>query len=464
MDTPTTAFSPSLTSLPNEIVELIFSKLDQTSLAACARTNSTWNELCTPRLWRTVAIDSGQRMERFMTNEAQEALSRNAGYIQDLTLKYTSVYNIFAPVDSRSSSTHVTDTLAPQCTNLRRLDLLMYDDPKRKPNGRWDYDRRERFIHMPLNSAFEEAVATLIQRNPGLTELSIQKRTCFKTLLPLVSHGLPNLEVFRCTALSRIDHYLAKVLLEHLPDGIRSVDIFVHTIFTEGLDTSADAVQARMQGHESKQYHALESLSIAGYFFSTEDYNFLMPFLERCRTPMSFYVGGNRWFCVPEIRETFSRLGFFLQNLEPDNLLHRTSTGDADIAEYIRLSSRWKTIRLQHCHLVGPLTAAAILDNCDCLESLNLAGCGGVLSTEIRSILKKSKYLKTFVALDHDSKEDANDPFIFAADFNTLEWGSRSLEEFACKIEVPLVGFFFCTVLFGMYFFFAHDAIWIWSP
>ncbi|KAG0087521.1 hypothetical protein BGZ92_007269 [Podila epicladia] len=437
MDTPTTAFSLLLTSLPTEIVELIFDKLDQPSLAACARSSRAWNELCTPRLWRTVTINSGQRLERFMTNESQEALSRNAGYIRDLTLKYMKVYNIFAPVENRSTSTHITDTRVPQCTNLRRLDLLMYDDPKRKPDGQWEYEERRQLIHKPSNPAIDEAVATLIQRNPGLTDLSIQKRTRFESLLPLIASGLPNLEVLRCADTSRVDHYLAKVVLEHLPESIRSVDIFVHTIYTEGLDIDANAVQARLQGHEPKQHHALESLSIAGYFFSTEDYEFLMPFLERCRNSMSFYVGGNRWFCVPQIRETFSRLGFYLQYLEPDNLVHRADTCDAYIAEYIRLSSRWKTIHLQYCQSVGPLTVAAILDNCDCLESFNLTGCSGVSSTEIRSILGKTKYLKTFAALNRDCTEDANDPFISAADFIALEWGSRSLEEFSCKIEVP---------------------------
>ncbi|KAF9294498.1 hypothetical protein BGZ74_011245, partial [Mortierella antarctica] len=278
MDT-TTLRSTLLSSVPTEIFELILSNLDLPSLAVCVRVNRAWNELCIPHLWRTLNIDSGERLERFMTDATQMALSRNAEYIQELTLKYMSIYNIFAPAVDGSGSTHTTINVGiPQCTNLRRLDLLLYDDPKRRPNGHWDYEQPPIFDN-PLDSVLDEAVALLIRRNPGLTVLVIEKSTCFKTLLPLLVNDLPHLEELHCSTNCSIDEHLAKVLLEHLPERTRS--------------------------------------------------------------------------------EAFSRLGIFLRSLHPTDLEHGSASSDAEIAEYICLSTHWETIHLQDCRSAGPLTVAA---------------------------------------------------------------------------------------------------------
>ncbi|KAG0341462.1 hypothetical protein BG000_008962 [Podila horticola] len=318
MDT-ITPLSPLLSSVPTEIVELILSNLDLPSLAACVRINRAWNELCTPHLWRTLDIDNGKRLERFMTDETQSALARNAGHIRELKLKYMSIYNIFAPTVDRSDSVHTTtDSRVSQCTNLRRLDLLLHEDPKRDPNGQWDYDWPWQFSDRSFDSVLDEAVASLIRRNPGLTMLMVEKATCFKTLLPLVVHDLPHLE-----------------------------------------------------------------------------------------------------------------------SLEPNDLQNGPASSDAEIAEYIRLSAQWKVIYLQNCRSTGPLAAATILDNCDHLESLYLVGCGGVSSGEILAILGKAKHLRAFAALDYHYTVDANDPLISAADFITMEWGSRLFIKFECMIEVP---------------------------
>ncbi|KAG0083469.1 hypothetical protein BGZ93_001786 [Podila epicladia] len=372
-----------------------------------------------------------------MTNATQTALSRNAGYIRELTLKYTSIYNIFAPPVDESGSTHTVATVGiHQCTNLRRLDLLLYDDPKRRPNGHWDWDQPQ-FFDNPLDSALDEAVALLIRRNPGLTVLVIEKPTCFKTLLPLLVHDVPNLEELHCSTNCSIDEHLAKVLLEHLPEHIRSVRICMYNPDIAGLDSIADAVRAQLKIQEPRQHHALELLHIAGTFHTAKEYLFLLPFLDTCRKPLTVHILGNKWFEEPQIKEAFSRLGIFLRNLHPTDLQNGSASSDAEIAKYIRLSAHWETIHLQDCRSAGSLTVAAVLNSCDHLESLNLSGCNLVSSAEIQLILEKAARLKVYEALKFNNSSDSDDPFIFATDFIALEWGSRSLKKFNCRIAVP---------------------------
>ncbi|KAG0031140.1 hypothetical protein BGZ81_001692 [Podila clonocystis] len=437
MDT-TSSRSPLVSSVPAEIVELILNNLDLPSLAACVRIDKAWSELSTPHLWRTLNIDNGERLERFMTEATLTALTRNARYIQELTLKYMNIYTIFAPAVDGSGSTHAaTSVVASQCTNLRRLDLLLHEDPKRKPDGEWEYDDPWEFLDKPFDSVLDKAVVSLIRRNPALTVLVIEKLTCFKTLLPLVVHDLSNLEELHCSMDCTTDERLAKVLLEHLPERIRSVHICVSTPDIASQDSTADGLPAELQIQEPRQHHALEVLVVAGNFNAAEEYLFLLPFLDTCRKPMTFRIFGNKWVEEPRIKEAFSRLGFFLENLEPSDLQHGYASSDAEIAEYIHFSNHWKAIHLPDCRSAGRLTAAAILDNCDRLESINLACCSLVSSSEIQLILGKATLLETFVALNYHSRDDANDPFISAADFIALEWGSRSLVKFNCKIEVP---------------------------
>ncbi|KAG0026946.1 hypothetical protein BGZ82_009213, partial [Podila clonocystis] len=120
---------PPLARLPTEILDLIFAHLDQPTLAACVRINRIWNELCIPRLWFTLRINNAERLERFLTDEAQLALSRNVGHIRELVILYISVCNIFAPFDT-SSTTDADDGSEEHhrhlnCTNLQKLDITL---------------------------------------------------------------------------------------------------------------------------------------------------------------------------------------------------------------------------------------------------------------------------------------------------------------------------------------------------
>lgn len=434
MTTATLAPLSSFTNFPAEIILLILAQLDQPSLAVCVRVNSIWKELGTPLLWATLNINSGERLARFLTDEAQKALSRNAGYIQELTLKFLSIYNIFAPVYEGSRATHTNCPRVPQCTNLRRLELLQDHGSMITSDSVWEYGL-ERERQKLLEQGLDRAVAILIRQNPRLRELEIKITMSPETLLPLVTHDMPHLKVLACDF--DLDQYIAKVLLEHLPESVRDICLYVRSQMTPGLDLIADTIRAQLQVQDLRQHHALESLKIAGRFRKAEQYHFLLPFLDTCRSPLTFHIGGNTWASEPQIRKAFSRVGFFLEKLETFNLDDGTASSDDEIAEYIRLSAHWRLIHLQNRNSVGPLTAAAILDNCECLQSLHLAGCGLLSSADIQSILSKATCLKNFMAFSYSDTMIDQDPFISAADFIALDWGSLSLEKFNCKIKVP---------------------------
>lgn len=94
-------------------------------------------------------------------------------------------------------------------------------------------------------------------------------------------------------------------------------------------------------------------------------------------------------------------------------------------------------ICLERCHDVGPLTVVAILDNCTFLKLLDLSFCGRVSSKELISILGKAQCLEEFEALERE-RNVGNNPAISALDLIDLNWASRTLRKFCCRIQVPL--------------------------
>ncbi|KAF9017575.1 hypothetical protein BGZ52_004974 [Haplosporangium bisporale] len=73
----------------------------------------------------------------------------------------------------------------------------------------------------PLDPASESAVAALIRRNSGLKKLSVTKYMSPETLVPLLTHNLPNLQVLILDVFhGAYNQCITKVLLEHLPESI----------------------------------------------------------------------------------------------------------------------------------------------------------------------------------------------------------------------------------------------------
>lgn len=435
---PTATTPSSFATLPTELAELIFGKLDRRSLIACAKTNKAWNTLSTPCLWRTIDINNPQQLESFLTTESQAAFYRNAKHIRDLSLNYGSIYSIFSPpTDNGSLGSNSTHGL--ECTGLRRLNVYKYRDPKRQQNGEWITKN----VHSTkLSPAMEDTVGTLIRQNPGLKELKIGVLMSTEMLVPLLTHDLPSLQIFSCHFQPCFDRYIGKVILDHLPESIRSIDICVAAQNqAENQKKVADAIRDRLGLLQPRQHNALESLAInsGSRRTSPEDEHFLLlPFLNTCSRKLKYVsINGVEGSSHISVRRALSRVGFALRSIVGIELSSESRDSDAKIAEYIRLSTQWKIMDLGYCRHIGPLAVRAILDNCDHVEFLKLNGCNRVSSADLQSILSHAVLLKTFEGLEARGHIFAGDPFMSAHDLIALNWGSLSLKTFRCQIKVP---------------------------
>ncbi|KAF9309611.1 hypothetical protein BG003_009550 [Podila horticola] len=444
MDITITTSPLTLSRLPLEIFDMILELLDRQTLASCARVNMSWHRICTPRLWFTVTINSGQRLERFFTPEAQLALSKNVGFIRELSLCFESICNVFAPLEG-SGSIHTTPTngLDPHygtvldCVDLWKLEICLYEQPTRNVDGQWTetVGREE-----SLGEELQGALLALIRQNPSLKTLEIFDSMTREELLQLLTHDLPNLEALYLSPACSFEQSLAMVLLENLPRGIRNVRICVDQIGDNAgvLNTVADEIRQRLGVLAPRQHHALNSLSIDCSFRTPEEYLMLLPFLETCkRSLVTFSASGIEWARQPQVKEALARLGVFLDAIVANDLPDGPDTGDAGIAEYLDLSTSWKNISLSLCESAGSLTVAAILGRCSHLVQLRLSGCCQIKSKDLCSILGSAPCLKQFMALDTRGYFDAEDPSILAEAFIALDFASLSLELFYCKIEVP---------------------------
>ncbi|KAF9285330.1 hypothetical protein BGZ74_001502 [Mortierella antarctica] len=434
--TPTTPPLPPIARLPTEILDLVFACLGQPSLAACVRVKRIWKELCDPRLWSTLKINNTERLERFLTDEAQLALSRNVAHIQELYIMYTSVRNIFAPFDT-SSTTHAEDGsdkhhIHLNCTNLQTLCIILYLEAELSCGGPWDDEEEWKF----LSPAVEKAIAAFIRRNPGLKNLELRDAITPETLLPLVTHSLPKLEILKLSLTYGISPGLAKIILENLPETIRCIDMTVSNTNDAGDPIAADKIQASLGMFTPRRHGALESLHLVGSLREPEDYVVFLPFLETCTRRLNDYmISGIGWVRQPQVKEALNRLGVVLGSIGPKDFATGERATDPEIAEHLSLTAPWTQIHLRHCFGTGPLAAAAIMDNGTHLQQLTVEGCGQLSSKDLAMILESTPSLRNLYALSH--QERRVDPVLSAADLATIHWASRSLVSFYCRIVVP---------------------------
>ncbi|KAF9372820.1 hypothetical protein CPB97_000996, partial [Podila verticillata] len=250
-------------------------------------------------------------------------------------------------------------------------------------------------------------------------------------------HDLPNLQVLDLGSEATIvDQGFAKVLLAHLPESICSVQLYVQHGGSVKVGSRAALLRDKLAyTGPPRQHLRLESLSVKGTFNNPTRYKFLLSFLKTCGTKLStFNTPDTYWAYHTQIRKRLARLGVFMQTLENRREFPCIPIGgDTKMAEYIRFSPQWREINFEYWQNLGPLTAAALGENCEYLVSLQLQTCG-MKSAQIRLILSKAVQLKTFNSLSSCSYRYPS-PVITAADMALLEWGSLSLEEFKCEIE-----------------------------
>ncbi|KAG0008775.1 hypothetical protein BGZ82_004440, partial [Podila clonocystis] len=239
---------------------------------------------------------------------------------------------------------------------------------------------------------------------------------------------IPHLEDFNLTVYWRSD---VKALLECLPECIRTVRL--RNVFHVAADNSQGKTSdtTGVSTTSARHHHDLESLHIGGSLEGKHE-EVLVQFLESC-SPKLKSVGGMEacFFGNARIARALSDLGIVWKELNRTSLPHNVS--DADLAKLISCKSDWTSIDLRTCQ-VGPLTAAAIVANCEQLELLDIMddGACGLLGSHLQAVLSKATRLRSIQAhwlLGSDK--------ITATDILSSQWVTNSLEHMDFKIDVP---------------------------
>ncbi|KAG0279986.1 hypothetical protein BGZ95_011661 [Linnemannia exigua] len=162
----------TLTSLPQELIDLITSLVAKEDYFSCVHVNHAWNALFTPYIWREVRVvaESGNE-NRQLTVEARKALARNGHYVH--TIETTDPSLVFSLVISRpyinnleSLTIHLKDHPVTSISELVISDNIVLTTATCLQIERLDIHRCSSFV------------ATVLQNNPGLRFLSLDEG-CF---------------------------------------------------------------------------------------------------------------------------------------------------------------------------------------------------------------------------------------------------------------------------------------------
>ncbi|KAK3809113.1 MAG: hypothetical protein JOS17DRAFT_796703 [Linnemannia elongata] len=110
-----------MTSIPQEIIDLIAPHLNQHDLADCSRVCHDWSSLFSPGLWRSINIANQSTHDRFNTPESRAALIRNKHLVREVTATDQDLLLLLAAHDHSEPS-------LPKLTGLRSLTLCFYAD------------------------------------------------------------------------------------------------------------------------------------------------------------------------------------------------------------------------------------------------------------------------------------------------------------------------------------------------
>ncbi|KAG0329459.1 hypothetical protein BGZ99_001845 [Dissophora globulifera] len=405
----------TLPSLPTEILESILLHLSQSDLTRCVRVSRVWHQILVTYLWRTLAIRTKAQHKKFNTNEAHRALHKHGSCVRDLYIFYRRHYDRFLPAKQFAVSdfddTPIVVFATGPFTNLDSLELSHLN-----------------FLNVDVEGS--QKILALVQQNPRLRRLRIDIGMDPRTVLGIVAKCLPVLQDLNLGLQWRGD---VKDLLENLPEGIRTVRL--GNVFHEapGGSQYKTSVESGVSATTVRHHHALEFLYIDGDLAGHEE-TILLPFLASCsRNLKSVRSTRLRLFANAKIASTLSDLGIVSEILSQHSLPQ--SISDVDLAKVISSGSRWTNIELL-TNQVGPLTAAAIVNSCERLETLDIMrhGARGLSGSHLQAILSKATPLRSLQAhwILYANK-------ITASDILSSQWATASLEHMDLKIDVPRV-------------------------
>ncbi|KAF9304743.1 hypothetical protein BG003_001546, partial [Podila horticola] len=374
--TPPTPHAPL--TLPTEVLESILSHLSQPDLTVCVRVSRAWNKASVPYLWRTLDVRSHGQLSKFATTEAQLALRRHAVFVRELNIVSEQQYHQFLPTrQTLISEPGVRVFAIGFFSNLDSLEL----HPLNIRNTR---------------TKLNQNILALVWQNPRLRRLKIDLNMSPSTVKSIVTKNLPALQDLDLAASWGGD---VGALLENLPECIRTVRLRRVVYVARHNTQSKTLVESGISTTTARHHHALEYLYIYGDLGGHEE-KILIPFLKSCSRNLKSVDGMACFLANGRIASALSDISFTWKELSRDSLPRGLS--DADTAKIISSSSSWTSIKLNSTGPVGPLTAAAIVKNCERLEAFGLAGCSAreLTGSDLQAVLSKATRLRSLQAYE----------------------------------------------------------------
>ncbi|KAG0330577.1 hypothetical protein BGZ99_000048 [Dissophora globulifera] len=410
MTSPTPSTLPSL---PTEVLESILPYLSQSDLTRCVRVSRAWHKSLVTYLWQTLTIRSNVQRRKIETDEAQKALRKYASFVRDLCIVLKQHNDQLLPAQqilvSDPGVIHIEVFATGLFHNLDSLELCSVD-----------------FKDVKFEQSQE--ILALARQNPRLRRLKIDISMDPRILMSMVTEYLPVLQDLDLGFIWRGD---VKALLMNLPESIRAVRLRNAVYEAPRPAQNKTSAKSDVSATTARHHHALESFYIEGNLARQEEM-ILLPFLASCsRNLKSVRSTGLCLFENRKIASALSDLGIVSKKLSQNSLPQGIS--DVDLARLISSGSRWTNIDLRTLQ-IGPLAAAAIVDSCECLETLDIMNHSGpgLSGSHLQAILNKATPLRSLQAhwLLHANK-------ITASDILSSQWATVSLEHMDLKIDVP---------------------------
>lgn len=446
---------PTLSSLPPEILCLIFSYLSSARLTVCARVNKALGKTATSSLWKTIHFTQRDKLEQLLlTTEGLQGLVKNAEHIRELHIVREDMFDLFVPLPHESSPGTASDPtsvpLGPplvKCTRLMRLVFSFHSERAMNyDTEHWMYGSQR------LSPEKEAGVLALLESNPQLASIKLLSWISPRTVLNIAHRPTPSPhELEFATTMSR---QAAKFLLDYLPQHITKLSLAEiederSTLRSEGVDEEEDEEEEREEDREDEeeddlehiQHHALRSLHLFGNLDGYET-ELLLPFLNTCSSLTEFKARGVGCFRNKSVRELLARLGIYMERLVGSDVYPEDSFKDeveeTDLAETIAVNQRLKCIDLNGCSFVGHLTIAAILGYAEYLQYLYLPCHSYVSAFDVQALLSQCKKLDIFLTYTPGFWCDTPPvKSLSAAEFLNVEWASLSLRRLGCVFRVP---------------------------
>ncbi|KAI9237745.1 MAG: hypothetical protein BYD32DRAFT_291333 [Podila humilis] len=454
--------STNMSWFPPELLVTVFSHLSPHDQAQCVRVSRAWSAICIPQLWRRITIATPKAYRRFLTEEGQTALARNAHLVRIFMTIYFPIVESIVRRSPGSGSTSATE--APLAislfTNLIILDLgTLWRTPF--PPAQTPQEAFAAYSgplpSPPLSPDQEELIRHLIQSNPRLKCLNVGGyiQQCDALLAILTDTSLPNLQYLSLLGdhggmSPWRDHDLeaspsfaaAKQFLENVPRSLKSLSGRLNA----NVEDSDELVL-----HDTPEpclpHHNLEFVRIYAPFIESEQtipdplqQHLLSKFFLSCGQNLKdVQTPHEEHFRIQSLRTILAERGFGASKVL--RLEGQETITDEAMALELAKEPDWTRIDFSTCDIMpqGRLTATTLLERCGSLEDLDISTCEGVFtSQDLAELLAKSpKLIKLIASLDHMSAHGwPRNPQLEAQDFVWTPWVCKSL----VYLEIQLVG------------------------